>query len=69
MDENNYTLLLDKLKEFEERLTKQDVQLKEMIDFNKSLLNSKQLVQESKQGKEQEYQERLNKGLKIDNGN
>lgn len=65
MDENNYTLLLDKLKEFENRLTAQDAQLKEMIDFNKSLLNSKQVVETTKEDKTMEYQERLEKGLKT----
>lgn len=65
MDENNYTLLLDKLKEFENRLTAQDAQLKEMIDFNKSLLNSKQVVETTKEDKTMQYQERLDKGLKT----
>lgn len=65
MDENNYTLLLDKLKEFENRLTAQDAQLKEMINFNKSLLNSKQVVETTKEDKTKGYQERLEKGLKT----
>lgn len=40
VSQDNYTLILDQLKKLEERLDKQDATIKDVTDFNRSLLST-----------------------------
>lgn len=63
MEEENYEMLLNRFTEIEEKLQAQEERLKDMVDFNKSLLNQKQ--EPIKQDSTQDLKDKLEKGLRI----
>lgn len=64
MEEENYELLLNRFTEIEEKLQLQEERLKDMVEFNKSLLNQKQ-EPPIKQDSTQDLKDKLEKGLRI----
>lgn len=63
MEQENYDLLLTRFEEIESKLKQQEERLKDMIDFNKSLLNQKEVVQETKSN--EDLEDKLKRGLRI----
>lgn len=63
MEQENYEMLLNRFTELEDKLKTQEERLKDMIEFNKSLLNQKQ--EPIKEDSTQDLKEKLEKGLRI----
>lgn len=63
MEQENYEMLLNRFTELEEKLQLQEERLKDMVEFNKSLLNQKQ--EPVKQDSTQDLKDKLEKGLRI----
>lgn len=63
MEQENYEMLLNRFTELEEKLHAQEERLKDMVEFNKSLLNQKQ--EPIKQDSTQDLKDKLEKGLRI----
>lgn len=64
MEQENYEMLLNRFTELEEKLQLQEERLKDMVEFNKSLLNQKQ-EPPIKQDSTQDLKDKLEKGLRI----
>lgn len=63
MEQENYEMLLNRFTDLEEKLQAQEERLKDMVEFNKSLLNQKQ--EPIKQDSTQDLKDKLEKGLRI----
>lgn len=63
MEQENYEMLLNRFTELEEKLHAQEERLKDMVEFNKSLLNQKQ--EPINQDSTQDLKDKLEKGLRI----
>lgn len=63
MEQENYEMLLNRFTDLEEKLHAQEERLKDMVEFNKSLLNQKQ--EPINQDSTQDLKDKLEKGLRI----